>query len=121
VRSTPENVVWGGFPIDRPPVMTVKSGAVVRIDTISGSGGTNVDVNPDDYFAQFGVKPDEILPDLKAFWASIPTRERYGPHVLTGPLYVDGAEPGDTLAIEVLDLDTPRALRHPTAPVPPAA
>ncbi len=106
LRSTPENVVWGGFPIERPAAITIDSGDTVRIDTISGGGGTNADITPEEYFAAFGVAPDEILPDLKAFWESLPGRPRYGPHVLTGPVYVRGAEPGDALKIEILDLDT---------------
>jgi acetamidase/formamidase len=106
LAATPENLVWGGFPIDRPPVLTVKSGAVVRIDTISQSGAASTDINPVDYFGQFGVKPHEVLPDVVNFWRSIPSRERYGPHVLTGPVYIEGAEPGDTLEIEIIDIDT---------------
>lgn len=103
--STTENLTWGGFPIDGPPALTIGSGETVRIDTLSGSGATNPDVHPIEYFAQFGVSPDQILPDLLDFWKSVPDRERYGPHVVTGPVYVEGAEPGDVLEIEILDLD----------------
>lgn len=107
LTSTPDNVVWGGFPIDQPARLTIKSGDKVRIDTISGSGGTNPDVTPDEYFAPFGVGPNEILPDLKSFWADLPNRVKYdGPHIVTGPLYMKGAEPGDALEIKVLDMDT---------------
>src|SRR5262245_5905389 len=38
VSSVPDNVVWGGFPIDRPSVLTMESGQTVRIDTLSQSG-----------------------------------------------------------------------------------
>jgi acetamidase/formamidase len=106
LRSTPENIVWGGFPIDRPAAITIDSGDTVRIDTLSGGGGTNPNITPEEYFAAFGVGADEILPDLKAFWKSLPGRPQYGPHLLTGPVYVRGAEPGDALKVEVLDLDT---------------
>jgi acetamidase/formamidase len=108
LRSTPENLIWGGFPIDRPPALTVSSGEVVRIDTITQRGATNPAVSPIEYYGPFGVQPGEILPDLQRFWESLPDREgeRYGPHVMTGPLYVEGAEPGDTIEIEVLDIDT---------------
>ena len=40
VRSTPGNVVWGEFVIDRPPVLTVPSGGTVTIDTLSHQGAT---------------------------------------------------------------------------------
>jgi acetamidase/formamidase len=105
LRSTPENVVWGGFPIDRPAVLTVKSGAVVRIDTISHQGATNVNVAPVDFFGALGVTPEEVLPDATAFWTSIPNRPRYGGHILTGPVYIEGAQPGDVIEVETLDLD----------------
>jgi acetamidase/formamidase len=106
VSARPSNVVWGGFPIDTAPVLTIESGQVVLIDTISHSGATNGTLNPVQYFGQFGVEPSEVLADVSDFWDSIPMRTRFGPHILTGPIYVAGAEPGDVLEIQVLDLDT---------------
>ena len=105
VGAGPENVVWGGFPIDRPPVLTIDSGDVVHIDTISQSGATSAAADPVTYFGQFGVKPDEVLQDVKDFWSSRPSRPQYGPHVLTGPIYINGAEPGDMLEVQVLHLE----------------
>ena len=110
VASRPENVVWGGFPIDRPAVLTMQSGETVRIDALSQQGATSA-LNPVDYFAQFGVPSKEVLTDLVDFWKTIPaaglggTRPRYGPHILTGPVYVAGAAPGDTLEIQILDIN----------------
>ena len=106
VEATPENVVWGGFPIDQPAIATVKSGQTVRINTISQSGATNATLDPVQYFGLFGVRPNQVLQDVKDFWAAKGSKTQYGPHILTGPVYVKGAEPGDTLKIEVLDLDT---------------
>ena len=104
VSAQPDNVVWGGFPIDVPAVLTLRSGDTVRIDTISQSGATAA-VDPVTYFGQFGVKPGEVLKDVRDFWTSIPSRSRYGPHVLTGPIYVEDAEPGDMLEVQILDLN----------------
>jgi acetamidase/formamidase len=110
VPSGPDNVVWGGFPIGRPAVLTMQSGQTVRIDALSQAGATSA-VHPADYFALFGVKRDEVLQDLVDFWKTIPaaglggTRPRYGPHILTGPVYVDGAAPGDTLEVQILDIN----------------
>ena len=108
VASGPDNVVWGGFPIDRPPVLTMQSGQTVRIDALSQSGATGT-ISPVEFFGLFGVKEDEVLQDLVAFWKTIPngggTRPRYGPHILTGPVYIDGAAPGDTLEIQILDIN----------------
>ena len=101
-------MVWGGFPIHRPPVLTMRSGQTVRIDTLSQSGATGT-ISPTAFFAQFGVPAGEVLPDLEAFWKTIPngggTRPRYGPHILTGPVYIEGAAPGDTLEIQILDIN----------------
>lgn len=105
VGAGPENVVWGGFPIDQPSVLTIDSGDTVRINTISQSGAATAAANPVTYFGQFGVQPQEVLKDVIDFWDSRPTRPQYGPHILTGPIYVNGAEPGDTLEIQILDLD----------------
>ncbi|MCY3843295.1 MAG: hypothetical protein OXH69_07095, partial [Acidobacteria bacterium] len=54
VPSTPENVVWGWFPIDREPVLTVRSGDTVRVDTLSHAGATQAE-DPERYLGQFGV------------------------------------------------------------------
>jgi acetamidase/formamidase len=105
IGAQPQNVVWGGFPIDQPPVLTIDSGDTVRIDTISQSGANNATADPVTYFGQFGVQPVEVLQDVIDFWASRPNRVQYGPHILTGPIYVNGAEPGDVLEIQVLDLE----------------
>jgi acetamidase/formamidase len=118
VRSTPENVTWGEFPAGKTPVLVISSGQTVRIDTLSHAGATqgatagdvpsNQANHPVNYLAQFGVKPEQVLPDVVDFWKSGPGRPRTGRggHILTGPIYVQGAEPGDTLEIQVLDLQT---------------
>jgi acetamidase/formamidase len=98
-----ENLVWGGFPINQPPILNIRSGDTVALDTVSPDGATNA-LSPTDFFGLFGVKPWEILPDATKFWESIPNRTRYGNHPLTGPIYVKGAEPGDTLEIQILDI-----------------
>jgi len=104
VPATPANVVWGGFPIDMPAVATVVPGEVVMIDAISQSGATSSAADPVTYFGAFGVEPDEVLDDVVGFWNSIPSRTRFGPHILTGPIYIEGAEPGDTIEMQILDV-----------------
>jgi len=97
------------FPIDRAPVAKVASGTVVRIDTLSQRGATQQE-DPVVFLGKYGVKPEEILSDVKNLWtarAAQPQGERGGGgHILTGPIYVEGAEPGDTLAVEMLDIKT---------------
>jgi len=106
VRATPENLSWGWFPLDKAPVLTIDSGETVRIDTISHHGSTQ-DEDPVTFLGGFGVTPDEILEDVRTFWASRPSRPRdgrTGAHVLTGPIAIAGAEPGDMLEVQVLEV-----------------
>ena len=107
VPSRPDTLSWGWFPIDAPPVLTIQSGETVRIDTLSHAGATQ-DAHPETSLAELGVAPDEILQDVLDFWASRSDRPRDGRsgHVITGPIYIDGAEPGDMLGIEILELHT---------------
>ncbi len=107
VPSRPETVTWGWFPIDRPPVLTIQSGDTVRIDTLSHAGATQNE-EPDIFFRALGVEPGEILQDVRDFWASRSDRPREGRsgHVITGPIYIDGTEPGDMLEVRILDLTT---------------
>ena len=107
VPSRPETVTWGWFPIDRPPVLTIQSGDTVRIDTLSHAGATQ-DEEPDTFLRAFGVESEEILQDVRDFWASRSDRPREGRsvHIITGPIYIDGAEPGDMLEVRILEVTT---------------
>ena len=107
VPSRPETVSWGWFPLDKPPVLTIDSGDTVRIDTLSHAGATQ-DEHPDASLGALGVTPDEILPDVLDFWESRAGRPREGRsgHVITGPIAVRNAEPGDVLEIQVLEMAT---------------
>jgi acetamidase/formamidase len=109
LTSRPEHIAWGAFPKDKAPVLRVTSGQTVRIDTLSHQGATQ-DEHPVEYLGKFGVKADEILQDVLDFWEARPTLRQAGSgggHILTGPIYVEGAAPGDTLEVQILAL-TPR-------------
>ncbi|HKU70658.1 MAG TPA: acetamidase/formamidase family protein [Burkholderiales bacterium] len=103
VRSTPETVVRGHLPSGRKPVLTVKSGQVVRIDTVSHQGITGVD--PVTFFGRAGIRPDEVLQDAIDIFNKVQIPRGGSTHVLTGPIYVEGAEPGDMLEVRILQLD----------------
>jgi acetamidase/formamidase len=107
VPSRPENVTWGWFPLDKSPVLTIRSGDTVRIDTLTHAGATQ-DEDPVTFLGSLGVERDEILEDVLDFWASKATRpsEGRGVHVITGPIFIDGAEPGDVLEVQILELAT---------------
>lgn len=105
VPSTPENLSWGWFPIDKEPVARVNPGETVRIHTLTHVGATQ-DEEPGAFLTGLGIPPEEVLDDVVAFWSSREGRPREGRsgHVITGPVYVEGAEPGDALVIEILDV-----------------
>ena len=107
VPSTPENVAWGWFPIDKEPVLRVQPGETVRINTVTHAGATQSE-DPVAYLTGLGLPRDEILQDVLDFWASREGRPREGRsgHVITGPVYVEGAEPGDVLEVEILSIET---------------
>ena len=107
VPSTPENTSWGWYPTDKTPVLTVRPGEMVRINTLTHAGAVQ-DAEPVAYLAELGVSRDEILDDMLDFWASREGRPREGRsgHVITGPVFIEGAEPGDVLEIQILDVET---------------
>lgn len=107
VPSTPENVAWGDYPADKAPVLRMASGETVRVHTLTHAGATQ-NQEPVSYLTEQGIPRDQILDDVLAFWESREGRPREGRsgHVITGPIYVEGAEPGDVLEIQILDLAT---------------
>src|SRR5262249_28131851 len=66
--STPDTVIWGYFSARVPPVLRIKSGTTVRIDTMSHQGLVTSE-DPVTYFGKAGIKPDEVLQDAKDIYA----------------------------------------------------
>ncbi|NIZ89427.1 acetamidase/formamidase family protein [Kineococcus rubinsiae] len=110
VRTDPASVLWGRLPNrDTEPVTVVSSGDVVTIDTVSHEGILeDQGRDPRGYFTGFGVRERDVLRDAVAIAAHTP-HDGPGPHVVNRPVAVTGAQPGDVLKVEVLDL----ALRVP--------
>src|SRR3954468_3807884 len=102
--STPDTVIWGYLSARVPPVLRIKSGTTVRIDTMSHQGLVTRD-DPVTYFGRAGIKPEEVLQDAKDIYAKVPHPKGLGVHVLTGPIHIEGAAPGDALEVRVLDLE----------------
>jgi acetamidase/formamidase len=105
--ATPETVLWGRLPCAADePVMSVASGAVVTIDTLSHEGLLpDQGQDPLAFFAREGVPPELVLEDAVRVAAACTRAESDGPHVVTGPIAVHGARPGDLLRIDVLALE----------------
>jgi acetamidase/formamidase len=104
LRSTPENVSWGWIAADRPPVLRVKSSQAVRIDTVTHQG-LNTTKDPVVFFGTAGIAPRDVLGNASEIFGKVKRDEGAGPHILTGPIYVEGARPGDMLEVRVLDVE----------------
>ena len=104
VKSTPENVIWGElFKPDSAPILTVQSGDVVTLETVSHEGILADQGDTVEFLTGQGIKEEDILPDQLIVKANV-EKTGPGPHVITGPIYVEGAEPGDVLEIKTLDI-----------------
>jgi acetamidase/formamidase len=85
------------------PALRIKSGTTVRVDTLSHQGLVGKD-DPVTFFGTAGIKPEEVLQDAKDIYREVPHPKGLSVHVLTGPIHVEGAVPGDVLEVRVLDL-----------------
>ena len=93
LRSTPDTVVWGYLTSDAPPVLTVKSGQTVRIDTISQAGLTTAD-DPVTFYGRGGIAASGVLKDMSEIYREVRRPKDAGAHVLTGPIYDRGRGAG---------------------------
>src|ERR1700729_4341835 len=100
LEATPATVAYGYYWSDATPVLRIDSGDIVDVDTLL----TNTPAG----LAKAGVADDKIQASLKAIVTEV-TGDRKGPggHILTGPVYVEGAEPGDVLEVKILSIDLP--------------
>lgn len=92
---SPESVVWGHYWSETPPVLKIASGDTVRVHTLLTS-------NPDE-LERIGISPDEIEEKLIEVQKVSP--RGVGPHVLTGPISINGAEPGDVLEVRIRSVE----------------
>ena len=111
VPSTLSTIKWGYLPnASDTPVLTVPSGATVVFDTVSHEGILeDQGRNPVQYFGSHGVPSGMVLTDAIAITQSNLPHDfaKDGPHIVTGPVAIQGAEPGDVLKIDILAV-TPR-------------
>ena len=89
IPATPENMVLGYLDATTPPVLRVASGDTVTLSSFPAGGM--------DSLPEMSRVPADYLHALKTLPAGP------GPHFITGPVYVEGAMPGDVLQIDILD------------------
>lgn len=87
--ARPETVQWGYWDAASAPVLRVASGDTVALDSLSGE--------PDDLHDEA-----RLLPEHRHVLAHTPRGP--GPHLLTGPVWVEGAEPGDVLQVDIQEV-----------------
>ena len=98
LEATPSTVAYGWYDAAAKPVLTIASGDIIDVDTLL----TNRPVG----LRRAGVPEDEIQQSLKDIEDQVPQDQRGpGGHILTGPIFVEGAEPGNVLEVKVLSID----------------
>ena len=91
LAATPETCSWGFLDPDLPAVMKVASGTELTIEAVTHHAGD---------------APDLLMDDgIRALWDGIPAEQRApGVHIVTGPIHVEGAAPGTTLKVDLLEM-----------------
>jgi len=92
LNATPQTVHVAHFRSDLKPVLTVNSGDSVVVQTFRW--------DPAQYEA-YGIAPECIPQEFRDLYKEL---KEYKGHELTGPIYINGAEPGDMLEVRILDV-----------------
>ena len=99
-KRTPATVAYGYYWAAATPALRIASGDVIDVDTLLTNSPAGLE--------KAGVPPEKVQASLRRIVAEV-TGDRRGPggHILTGPVFVEGAEPGDVLEVKVLSIDLP--------------
>jgi acetamidase/formamidase len=91
LRAEPHTVHWGYFDAGLAPALRVRSGDLVQAEAVSSCAGDDPDLMVD--------------AGIEALFGGVARAERGpGPHIMTGPIYVEGARPGDMLEVRYLSM-----------------
>jgi len=103
--ATPSTVAWGFYDYHAKPVLTIHSGDTLTIQTASTCG-------PPERLKSQGVADADIPTWLGKLYTDVPKESRGpGGHILTGPVAIAEAQPGDVLEVRIkkIDINTPFA------------
>src|SRR6267378_2792920 len=92
LKPSPITVTWGYYDAKTPPVLRIKSGDTVEIQTLVTSSPER--------FENAGMSPDRIEQPLRDIFREVKEKGP-GVHFLTGPVYIEGAQPGDVLEVRI--------------------
>jgi len=95
LKASPKTVVWGYYSASAAPVLRVHSGDTVEMETLITNSPARLEAA--------GVPPGQIEPALRAIYNEV-TDKGPGGHILTGPVYIEGAAPGDTLEVRIKEI-----------------
>ena len=96
LMPSPSTVAFGYYDAAAAPVLRVQSGDEVIVGTMITSSPTRLE--------QVGLKPSDVQQSLRAIYDSVKNRGPGG-HILTGPIYVEGADSGDVLEVRIESID----------------
>lgn len=94
--ATPKTVAWGYYDAAAPPVLRVHSGDTVVFDTLITNSPTGLE--------KAGVPADQVQQSLRDIYKEV-SNKGPGGHILTGPVFIEGAEPGDTLEVRIQKIE----------------
>src|SRR5262245_36031107 len=102
LEATPDTVAYGFYWAEAKPALRINSGDIIDVDTLLTNNPAGL--------MRAGVPAEKVQDSLKRIVNEV-TGDKYpkgpGGHILTGPVYVEGAEPGDALEVKVLSIDFP--------------
>lgn len=93
LKATPKTVAWGYYDAKAAPALRVKSGDTVAIDTLITNSPKRLE--------EAGVPADQVEQSLRDITDQVKEKGPGG-HILTGPIYVEDAQPGDVLEVKIL-------------------
>jgi acetamidase/formamidase len=95
LKASPKTVVWGYYSASAAPALRVHSGDTVEMETLITNSPARLEAA--------GIPPGQIEPALRAIYNEV-TDKGPGGHILTGPVYIEGAAPGDTLEVRIKEI-----------------
>ena len=102
LEATPVTVAYGYYWAEAKPAIRVRSGDFVDVETMLTNTPAGLE--------RIGVKAEDVPQHLRDI-VTQDTGSLRGPggHILTGPIYVEGAEPGDVLEVRIRSISLPIA------------
>ena len=96
LKATPATVAWGYYDAAATPVLRIHSGDTVEFETLITNSPAGLE--------KAGLPPEQVQQALRDISKEV-TNKGPGGHILTGPVYIEEAEPGDTLEVQIQKIE----------------